>query len=92
VGSGKRKNYYCPTISQFDKKIAWLKVDNFKEFFAEDSSIALNYVNGSAIATLEYLFKQGFSVVMDGVFKKQRQLMMLYCWQKKKILKQLFIR
>ena len=47
-----------------------VKIDNFKEFFAEDSSVALNYVNGSAIATLEYLFKQGFSVVMDGVFQE----------------------
>jgi predicted kinase len=54
----------------FDKKIAWLKVDNFKDFFAEDSSTALGYVNGSAIATLSYLFNQGFSVVMDGVFQE----------------------
>jgi tRNA uridine 5-carbamoylmethylation protein Kti12 len=58
----------------FDKKIAWLKVDNFKEFFAEDSSVALNYVNGSAIATLEYLFNQGFSVVMDGVFQETKAI------------------
>src|ERR1035437_1366812 len=66
------------TIAQqfrnFDKKIAWLKVDNFKEFFAEDSSVALNYVNGSAIATLEYLFNQGFSVVMDGVFQETKAI------------------
>lgn len=56
-------------LRDFDKKVAWLKVDNFKDFFTEDSSAALEYVNGSALATLDYLFKQDFSVVMDGVFQ-----------------------
>lgn len=53
----------------FEEKVAWLKVDNFKVFFAEDSTPALSFVNGAAIATLEYLLKQGFSVVVDGVFQ-----------------------
>lgn len=64
------KTTIAKEFRNFDEKIAWLKVDNFKEFFAEDSSTALNYVNGSAIATLAYLFNQGFSVVMDGVFRE----------------------
>src|ERR1035437_3519130 len=64
------KTTIAKQFRNFDKKIAWLKVDNFKEFFAEDSSVALDYVNGSAIATLEYLFDQGFSVIMDGVFQE----------------------
>lgn len=58
------KSYRC-----FDKKVAWLKVDNFKDFFAGDSSLALDYVNGSAIVTLKYLLEQGFVVVVDGVFQ-----------------------
>lgn len=57
-------------LRSFEKNIAWLKVDNFKEFFAEDSSSALEYVNGSAVATLNYLFENGFSIVMDGVFQE----------------------
>ncbi len=42
---------------------------NFKNFFADDSSTALEYVNGVAVTTLEYLLDKGFSVVMDGVFQ-----------------------
>jgi chloramphenicol 3-O-phosphotransferase len=63
------KTTIARSMRDFEKKIAWLKVDNFKDFFAEDSSIALEYVNGSAIATMNYLFNEGFSVVMDGVFQ-----------------------
>lgn len=64
------KTTIAKEFRNFDKKITWLKVDNFKEFFAEDASAALEFVNGSAIATLEYLLSQGFSVVMDGVFQE----------------------
>lgn len=64
------KTTIAKELRNFDEKVAWLKVDNFKEFLAEDSSVALDYVNGSAIATLVYLFNQGFSVVMDGVFQE----------------------
>jgi predicted kinase len=64
------KSTIAKEFRDFDKKIVWLKVDNFKDFFAEDSSVALDYVNGSAIDTLEYLFNQGFSIVMDGVFQE----------------------
>jgi chloramphenicol 3-O-phosphotransferase len=63
------KTTIARSMRDFEKKVAWLKVDNFKDFFAEDSSVALTYVNGSAIATMKYLFDEGFSVVMDGVFQ-----------------------
>lgn len=56
-------------LRNLEKKIAWVKVDNFKDFFADDSSEALEYVNGSAIATLKYLFSKGFSVIVDGIFQ-----------------------
>jgi chloramphenicol 3-O-phosphotransferase len=63
------KTTIARTMRNFENKIVWLKVDNFKDFFAEDSSIALKFVNGSAVATMSYLFDEGFSVVMDGVFQ-----------------------
>jgi len=63
------KSTISKRLRNFDEKIAWLKVDNFKDFFADDSSSALAFVNGSAVATLGYLLDQGFSVVMDGVFQ-----------------------
>jgi predicted kinase len=63
------KSTIAKSYRNFDEKIAWLKVDNFKDFFADDASPALSYVNGSALATLEYLLQQGFSVVMDGIFQ-----------------------
>jgi len=68
------KTTIAKRLRDFDKKIAWLKVDNFKDFFAEDSSVALEFVNGSAIVTLEYLLKQGFSVVMEGVFQNTKAI------------------
>lgn len=63
------KTTIAKSYRDFDKKIAWLKVDNFKDFFAEDASEALDYVNGSAIATLKYLLENGFSIVIDGIFQ-----------------------
>lgn len=67
--TGSGKTTIARSYRNFKKKIAWLKVDNFKDFFSEDSSSTLKYVNGAAVATLEYLLKQGFSVVVDGVFQ-----------------------
>lgn len=61
-------------LRNFEKRIAWLKVDNFKDFFSDDSSEALEYVNGSATATLKYLLDQGFSIVMDGVFQDTKEI------------------
>jgi tRNA uridine 5-carbamoylmethylation protein Kti12 len=63
------KSTISKRLRNFEEKVVWLKVDNFKEFFADDSSKALELVNGSAVATLNYLLDQGFSVVMDGVFQ-----------------------
>lgn len=63
------KTTIAKSYRNFETKVAWLKIDNFKVFFAEDSSPALNYVNGSAIVTLDYLLREGFSVVVDGIFQ-----------------------
>ena len=63
------KSSIARALRNFEKKVVWLKVDNFKPFFDDDASSALDYVNGSALATLDYLLTNGFSVVVDGVFQ-----------------------
>ena len=63
------KTTLAKLFRDFEKRFAWLKVDNFKDFFAEDATPALEFVNGSAVATLKYLLSQGFSVVIDGIFQ-----------------------
>lgn len=68
------KSTIAKSYRNFEKRVAWLKVDNFKDFFSEDSSLALEYVNRAAVATLEYLLDEGFSVVMEGVFQDTRAI------------------
>jgi predicted kinase len=68
------KTTIAKRLRNFEKKRAWLKVDNFKDFFTEDASRALNYVNGAAVATLNYLLQNSFSVVMDGVFQDTKPI------------------
>src|SRR5690348_14611175 len=72
------KSTIAKSYRNFDEKFAWIKVDNFKDFFADDATSALEYVNGSAIATLEYLIDQGFSVVIEGVFQNPRAMEMAF--------------
>lgn len=68
------KSTIAKKLRNFEKKIVWLKVDTFKVFFAEDASNALHFVNESAINTLEYLFEQGFSVAMEGIFQDPKYI------------------
>ncbi len=63
------KSTIAKSMRDLPNRIAWLKVDNFKDFFADDASNALEYVNGSAVATLKYLLSKRFSVVIDGIFQ-----------------------
>lgn len=63
------KSTIAKKLRDFSKKIVWLKVDNFKDFFEEKSEIILNDVNKMAINSLEYLLNNGFSVVMEAVFQ-----------------------
>lgn len=61
------------TISQnlrdYQKKIVWLKVDNFKPFFAENASLAEQAdVDKTALAVLKDLLDRGFSVIMEKIF------------------------
>jgi len=63
------KTTIAKRLRNFDKKIVWLKVDNFKDFFSDEVSLAeQKYVDESALATLEYLLNTGFSVVMEKIF------------------------
>ena len=68
------KSTIAKSLRNIKEKIAWLKVDNFKVFFADDASCALNYVHKSSIATLEYLLSQGFSVIMEGIFQDPKYI------------------
>lgn len=63
------KSTIAKSYRDIEKRIAWIKVDNFKDFFSDSSDMTLPFVNGSAIATLEYLLNKKFTVVLDGIFQ-----------------------
>lgn len=63
------KSTIAKNLRDYKKKIAWLKVDNFKPFFAESTDSILDDVNKTALTVLNYLLDQQFSVVMEGVFQ-----------------------
>jgi tRNA uridine 5-carbamoylmethylation protein Kti12 len=63
------KTTIAKRLRDIDKKIAWLKVDNFKPFFVEEATIAeQKYVDECSLATLKYLLDHEFSVVMEKIF------------------------
>ena len=68
------KSTIAKKIRDFQKKIIWLKVDNFKDFFSEDGTQGLEYANESALVILNYLLNQGFSVIMEGIFQDTRYI------------------
>lgn len=63
------KSTIAENLRDYKKKIVWLKVDNFKPFFAESADSILDDVNKIALTVLKYLLDQRFSVVMEGVFQ-----------------------
>lgn len=57
-------------LRNFDKKIVWLKTDNFKFFFSEPGETRiLDEVMETCLKTLENLLDRGYSVVYEGIFK-----------------------
>lgn len=63
------KTTIAKQLRNFKEKVVWLKVDNFKDFFSDNlSSDEQEYVDKSALATLEYLLGRGFSVIMEKIF------------------------
>lgn len=65
--SGKTK--LGESLRDFDKKIAWLSIDKVKPIFSDYRDESLDVVNGAAMQMLSYLLAEGFSVVLDGIFK-----------------------
>jgi len=63
------KSSIAKNLRDFGKKIIWLKVDNFKDFFSEVSEEALSEANKAGLATLNYLLDKGYSVIFEGIFK-----------------------
>jgi len=71
------KSTIAKNLKNLKNKVTWLKVDNFKAFFAKDiteENEAIDYVNQAAVATLEHLLSQGFSVVMEGIFQNPKYI------------------
>jgi predicted kinase len=71
------KSTIAKSLKSLKNKVAWLKVDSFKSFFAKDvaeENEAIDYVNQAAIASLEHVLKQGFSVVMEGIFQNPKYI------------------
>lgn len=63
------KTTIAKLMRNFEKKVVWLKVDNFKDFFSGEPSLEeQRYVDECALVTLEYLLDKGFSVVMEKIF------------------------
>lgn len=63
------KTTIAKELRSYKKKIVWLKVDNFKDFFTNKAALKeQKYVDKCALACLEYLLKEGFSVVMEKIF------------------------
>jgi len=71
------KSAIAKSLRSLKSKIAWLKVDNFKPFFAKDvaeENEAIDYVNQAAVDTLQHLLNQGFSVIMEGIFQNPKYI------------------
>jgi predicted kinase len=63
------KSTIAKEYRSFANKTIWLRVDNFKDFFDSYEAEIRPYVHGAANASLEYFLKEGFSIVMEGVFQ-----------------------
>lgn len=68
-GPASGKTTIAKKMRNYPNKVTWLKVDNFKDFFSEESTLdQQKYVDMCALASLEYLLDEGFSVVMEKIF------------------------
>jgi len=63
------KTTIAKKMRNYEKKVAWLKVDNFKEFFAGIATLnEQRHVDEVALSALTYLLDNKFSVVMEKIF------------------------
>lgn len=63
------KTTVCKKLRDFDRKIAWVSIDKVKNIFSDYEDRAMDEVNDTAVAILEYLLDKNYSVVVDGIFK-----------------------
>ena len=68
------KSTLANKLRDYDKRIVWLKVDNFKPFFSDNTDLIVDDVNKTALNSLNYLLDQGFSVVMEGIFQNPQYI------------------
>lgn len=68
------KSTIAKKLRDYDKKIVWLKVDNFKPFFSDNTDLIVDDVNKIAINSLSYILDQGFSVIMEGIFQNPKYI------------------
>jgi tRNA uridine 5-carbamoylmethylation protein Kti12 len=63
------KTTIAKRFRDYSKKIVWLKVDNFKDFFSADAALEEQKdVDETALASLCHLLDKGYSVVMEKIF------------------------
>ena len=63
------KSTIAKSFLNYNQKIVWLKVDNFKAFFGGKALLKhQSDVDQCALAVLKYLLDSGFSVVMEKIF------------------------
>ncbi len=63
------KTTIAKRFRDYSKKVVWLKVDNFKDFFSADASLEEQKdVDETALVSLCHLLDKGFSVVMEKIF------------------------
>lgn len=68
------KSTIAKKLRDYDKKIVWLKVDNFKPFFSDNTDIIVDDVNKAALSSLNYFLDQGFSIIMEGIFQNPKYI------------------
>ncbi len=64
------KTTICKLVRDYDKKIAWVTMDNIKVIYANHEDRTLDDANDTAVALVTHLLDKGFSVIIDGIFKK----------------------
>lgn len=63
------KTTIAKKMRNYEKKVAWLKVDNFKPFYVENATLhEQRDVDEIALASLTHLLEKKFSVVMEKIF------------------------
>ncbi|PJE62687.1 hypothetical protein COU88_03675, partial [Candidatus Roizmanbacteria bacterium CG10_big_fil_rev_8_21_14_0_10_39_6] len=68
------KTTIAESLRDYDARIAWISIDNFKRIFSNFQDAALDDVNKSAIIALRDILSRGFSVIVDGIFKKPEHI------------------